>query len=323
MAMRRKSAFTLVELLVVIAIIGILVALLLPAIQAAREAARRTQCSNNLKQIGIAMHNYHDTYNMLPSAVILATGDPHYPAGGCGSQTDPIESWGWGALILPFMELSAIHESMGVAAGGLLQDHLSTTAPIGLARERISGYRCPSDGSRHLGRVQNRSATEFLDAAFSSYGAINSHATASLGGGSGATGTFWRNSRMGFADILDGLSSTIAVSESATQLRNSAMGPKNWAGCKIGCGGNCVDHVMLSGRWPINDNTGTDDQKAEAPSSQHPGGVQVLLHDGAVRFISEQIEFIRSPGNVNNTSAVDSTWERLLSREDGQPLGTF
>ena len=322
-----RPAFTLVELLVVIAIIGILIALLLPAVQAAREAARRSQCSNNLKQIGLALHNYHDTFQSLPSGVITPTGDSAW-TGVCDSSTATadIEAWGWGALILPFVEQGPLHDAAGIGNGGLLQSQLSTTAPIGAARQVINVYRCPSDGgSTDTGEVQSRGST-FLNAAFSNYGAINSHRSGSVGLSTGVTtGTFWRDSRIRFADILDGLSNTAAVSESATQLNGVRTGPKNWAGCKRVCDGNCVDHLFLTGRWPINDTiTGaTSDQLAEAPSSHHPGGVQLLLHDGSVRFVSETIDFVKNAGLANNSSAVDSTWERLLSREDGQPLGEF
>jgi len=321
--MRIRQAFTLVELLVVIAIIGVMVGLLLPAVQAAREAARRMQCSNNLKQIGIALHNYHDTYKVLPSGVVTATADPQYP-GNCNSQTPEVESWGWAALILPFVEQAPLHDTAGIGRGALLQNQLSAVAPIGAARQTIGMYVCPSDAqTATVGRVQNRGATEFLDAAFANYGAIHSHRNGAISGGTAATGAFWRDSRVKFADIIDGLSNTAAVSESASRKKNVLVGPKNWAGCKVVCSGNCIDQVFLSGRWPINDSTGSVDQVAETPTSHHPGGVQVVLHDGSVRFVSDSIDFIKNAGTANNDSVVDSTWERLLSRDDGQPLGDF
>ena len=102
--MSRRQGFTLVELLVVIAIIGILVALLLPAIQAAREAARRSQCSNNLKQFGLAIQNYHDVQRVLPSGYIRIFGGAANPNGG---------NWGWGALILPYIEQGALAQYIG------------------------------------------------------------------------------------------------------------------------------------------------------------------------------------------------------------------
>src|SRR4026207_1557814 len=109
-----RRAFTLVELLVVIAIIGILVALLLPAVQAAREAARRMQCGNNLKQIGLALHNYNDTYKVFPSGFMYH---------GIPTQ----ECWGWGALILPFVEQAPLHNQIQVSRGTMVSQILSPT----------------------------------------------------------------------------------------------------------------------------------------------------------------------------------------------------
>ena len=100
----RRPAFTLVELLVVIAIIGILIALLLPAVQAAREAARRSQCTNNLKQIGLALHNYHDTHKSFPTGMVTFWPDPP------GSHVTDEPVWGWAALVLPFIEQKPLHD---------------------------------------------------------------------------------------------------------------------------------------------------------------------------------------------------------------------
>src|SRR5688572_24312533 len=109
----RRTGFTLVELLVVIAIIGVLVALLLPAVQAAREAARRSSCGNNLKQLGLALHNYEGTFNTLPPGWIASNGLMHTGA-TTGTGTDGWGSWAWGAFILPFVEQRSLHEALRV-----------------------------------------------------------------------------------------------------------------------------------------------------------------------------------------------------------------
>jgi len=128
-----KPGFTLVELLVVIAIIGILVGLLLPAVQAAREAARRMQCSNNLKQIGLSLHNYHDAHKRFPPGVVQQQADPQFVP-NAGNVNPPIESWGWGAFLLPFMEQGNLYSQAGIGQGTKLQDVLPLALNIPMWR---------------------------------------------------------------------------------------------------------------------------------------------------------------------------------------------
>jgi prepilin-type N-terminal cleavage/methylation domain-containing protein len=145
---RTKSVkgFTLVELLVVIAIIGILVALLLPAVQAAREAARRMQCQNNLKQIGLAFQNYHSTYNVFPSGYIA-----RIPKSQTSSE---VGMWAWGTFILPFIEQSGLYDAL---SPNILRLEQSAATPTGLAalQTPLPGFRCPSDIGPKLNNFDN------------------------------------------------------------------------------------------------------------------------------------------------------------------------
>src|SRR5262245_39748562 len=119
-----RPAFTLVELLVVIAIIGVLVALLLPAVQSAREAARRMQCQSNLKQVGIALHNYEQTHRKFPPGIVQQGADPQWVTGGTAANTvNDDESWAWGAFLLPYIEQNQLYEQTGIGRGRLPERH--------------------------------------------------------------------------------------------------------------------------------------------------------------------------------------------------------
>ena len=129
----RSRGFTLIELLVVIAIIAVLIALLLPAVQQAREAARRTQCRNNLHQLGLAMHNYHDTHGCLPP---LNVGR-HQDTGGCHQNRPP--STGWGVLILPFLDETALYNAVNMEQAVYLDVNTTVSQSV------LSQYNCPSE----------------------------------------------------------------------------------------------------------------------------------------------------------------------------------
>ena len=320
-----SAGFTLVELLVVIAIIGILVALLLPAVQAAREAARRMQCSNNLKQIGLAFHNYHDTYQRLPPGIIQQQADPQFVVGGTAQNlVNNTESWAWGAFLLPYLEQNSLFEQAGIGRGQLLQNVATTFALTPLAV-----YRCPSSTAPPI-RVNVGFTVRFGPWATSTYKANCGHVGCGI---NGSTGVFWRSnapgeggtpSNMRIADLTDGTTSTILVGEiawvrrlsSGVQLRHQAA---VWAGCLQGQQGNCVDDVLASGRAAINHLVNNADQLAESFSSLHSGGgAQFVFGDGSVQFLSNNIEYITN--GPSNGSAVDSAYERLLARADGQAV---
>ncbi|MFO0905047.1 MAG: DUF1559 domain-containing protein [Pirellulales bacterium] len=346
-----RRAFTLVELLVVIAIIGILVALLLPAVQAAREAARRTQCTNNLKQLGLGLHNHHDTRGYFPPG----TSQDQQPFGPAAS------NWGasWMIYILPFIEQNSLYEQLqigggtgyGNAANGALFNNV-----------KIKAYRCPSSalppttsstvpgGTNGMmmmptyvavagvapGMIPNYTETRYMNP--------GGAAGCCSGGILSNNGGLPPNLVNTFANLLDGSSNTLMVSEHGDFMRISptkqrmawtAAGPHGWT---IGWGNTRTDMNNGAGsggdnrafnvttlRWRINqkdwptitaapgncsglgicDNTGQNIPL----NSTHPGGVVALLADGSVRFLAETIDI--------------GALGRLGTRDDGLPVGDF
>ena len=210
--------FTLVELLVVIAIIGILVAMLLPAVQAAREAARRTQCFNNLKQVGLAIHNYHDTLLTFPSGWVAsdpATNRPH---------VEGHPGWGWNSLILPYMEQQNLHRSIDF--------NRAVIDPVNRAalNTELKTLRCPSDVGDGVFALPAEAGGVLMHMATSNY--VGNFGTTELEDYEGAAigvigrgnGFFHHNSRLRMADILDGTSNTLAVGERASRRGYSTWG---------------------------------------------------------------------------------------------------
>lgn len=306
--------FTLVELLVVIAIIGILVGLLLPAVQAAREAARRMQCSNNLKQMGLAMHNYHDAHKVFPPGLVVQNADPQWTAAGNDLH---VESWAWGSFLLPYIEQSALYNQMGVGQGQLLQTIASTTT---LALTPLSVYRCPSDA----GPAVRAPSGGFAEWATSNYKACTGHRRDALTiavNTEARSGMFWQNSKNGIRDMSDGTSNTILIGEIAFQRGPLQPRAGVWVGSLRAMGGNSAKDVFANGRGAINHSNTVFNELAESFSSLHVGGAQFVLGDGSVHFISENIEYITN--GPNNTSPIDSTYERLTGRADGQVVGEF
>ncbi|MCH5373623.1 MAG: DUF1559 domain-containing protein, partial [Planctomycetes bacterium] len=275
---RRSSGFTLVELLVVIAIIGILVALLLPAIQAAREAARRSECVNNLKQIAVAMHNYHDTNGTLPAGFISVGGgnDPHF---------------GWGVFILPYMEQSTLYEQLEPNVKRLKQFYYAgaTAQEMMLLQTAIPAYRCPSDTTKKLNDKVAFGNPECFDIATSNYVACKG--TDAGVNADPSDGCFFGNSWVKMADILDGTSTTVFVGERRA-LNYAAV----WAGVgrrnSIGNEHTARAIARISFRLNydyVGAGAGTANQ-GKGFSSYHPGGANFAFGDGAVHFISENTE---------------------------------
>jgi len=267
----------LVELLVVIAIIGILIALLLPAVQAAREAARRMQCCNNLKQIGLALHLYHDAYLRFPAGwngYEAVTGQPY----GLG-----VPGWAWGARILPFIEQANVQKN-------LIDFNKPVTDPANDAVRVLvlKNFRCPSDVSTadtflNCDEETGEGTYQYAVANYvGAWGTGDVHVCGTLPVGVQCTsdGTFFHNSTTRFADISDGLSQTIVAGERTSQLDYST-----WVGTVEGI--DCAPGRILGTAWypPNSASSNTHDF-----SSLHPSGTNFLLGDGSVRLIPQAID---------------------------------
>ncbi|MCA9181481.1 MAG: DUF1559 domain-containing protein, partial [Planctomycetales bacterium] len=295
----RRPGFTLVELLVVIAIIGILVALLLPAVQAAREAARRMQCGNNLKQLGIACHNYHDTYKTLPPGWLTKPG---FGSGGTdvdgAADVNEINCWAWGALILPFMEQQPLHDALRVG-----DNHLEVISAPGNAlrtpmTQPIAAYRCPSDVGPDLnvdkqrfnwvggGNANKRVAT-------SNYIGVNTAwEPAANGARPHERGIFIENQARAFRDLLDGTSNVLMIGERRWQYKdNGGAIRRSSAGVIFGIrrrnGADQRSDATGGARVKLNFSVNNNGNRLRGFSSLHPGGSQFTLGDASVRFIPE------------------------------------
>jgi prepilin-type processing-associated H-X9-DG protein len=316
-------------LLVVIAIIGIVVALLLPAVQNAREAARRMQCSNNLKQIGLALHIYHTAFGVLPPGSLMKTDHPS------PDRTDE-EEWGWGAFILPQLEQQNLYEQlhvkdmrlMDVFKNANIRPYLQTSLPI---------YACPSDNSsatldthnRHFwGKGQSDSAGAQIAIGRSNYPAVQGFRDVPALYEN--DGIFYNNSKVRIGDIRDGSSNTFLVGE-----RDERCGAAHWAGCR---------NPVQACHWGIYQNRGRVSKKlnssetafprpagwdacdscSEGFSSTHPGGGYFLFGDGSVHFISENIDYSDAGINPTSRDAYDrrrlGLYQKLGIRNDGETI---
>jgi len=327
----RSRGFTLIELLVVIAIIAILIALLLPAVQQAREAARRTQCKNNLKQIGLALHNYLDTHGTFPVGVIMQTAN-------VGAN-----NWGYNAGLMPFLDQGNLSNSL-TPGQVTLKQALEDPVRLALLQTPLTLMRCPSDTGPALNSyyLLSTAAPAVPSAtthatALSNYLASNgSYAIRALRGDPGQNldwnnGLFRQTTVSLIRDVTDGTSNTVAFGERAWQVGQN--GDYN-AGLVWGMFGS---NVLRSGTTPgqpggyislfvtafgdINPPKvlygDTTNYYKRGMSSNHAGGAQVLLCDGAVRFLSQNVDMNGRSGPV------DSTLDRLFGIDDGQVIGEF
>ncbi len=331
----QRSGFTLVELLVVIAIIGILVALLLPAVQSAREAARRMQCGNNLKQQGLALHNYHDTFKTFPPALLGSgrynSASYHTARGGVKNTT------GW-TLLLPFFEQNTIADKYDYGRCS------SASSPYGatvagtdmdndtLYNASIDLLECPSHPDAGQISEYDAGGTSFYarrrairtSYLFSTGGTTDYSAQWETYAGSISQGVFGNDGAARFASITDGTSNTLAIGE-ATGGRfktSEHYGPWGMTGTHTCCHGYVPSYsttvlssayaAIYSPDWNINEDYLSDAQKrsyAWVFGSLHPGGAQFAFSDGSVHFLPETIDYL--------------TLQRLAYLHDGEPVGDY
>ncbi len=345
-----QRGFTLIELLVVIAIIAILVALLLPAVQQAREAARRSQCKNNLKQIGIAIHNYHEIHGMFPTGCVPAQFNGN-------TFENQWESWGWTTFILPQLDQSPIFNQAGVNDRSLYAVLLQVTGQaqgVGVAELNalfppLSVFQCPSDNTGP-NLVAGMRRNHFNGAGFQYGNGAWRPPTSNYLGNCGYkdinrpdtrtanpnNGVLYNLSRVSFRDITDGTTNTILVGE-----REKRCGAGSWIGSRNPRGGGThgADYLFARVSVPLNfpANNGSANC-TDGFSSKHVGGGQFLMCDGSVKFISENINFQnitdtsvgwRNNGNTNNAMS-NQTWidqlgiyQLLGLKDDGRVVGEF
>jgi prepilin-type N-terminal cleavage/methylation domain-containing protein len=338
MRTHRSRAFTLVELLVVIAIIGILIALLLPAVQAAREAARRTQCGNNLKQLALAQHNYHDTFGSFSSGYIRG------PWAGSSNH----ECWGWHVLIMPFIEQKPLWDLLDSKSYTL--EHVCALAnskvpdPVATLQTEVPAFICPSDSNDRIAHA-NRHFGGGVGTSAGGLGNWRPGLTTYLGcrgtrqnpqSTNDCNGVLFYDSKIRFRDIKDGTTNTFMIGERDTyQCRSGA-----WPGVRNPQGGGSrgIWTSVGHGRSRLNETNppipwGNNRGCGEGFSSEHPGGAHFAMSDGSVRFISETIEYSDGCRNgccvyhTNVTGDPDcrwfSTYTKLHHRKDGLPIGDF
>ncbi len=318
---RKRNGFTLVELLVVIAIIGVMVGLLLPAVQAAREAARRMSCSNNLKQMGLAMHNYHDTHMRFPPAGL------HIRDGEGASATS--SSWGpsWVLMLLPFFEQGNLHGQYNFS---LTRARDGVNASV--VTQEIPSLKCPSDGGA---KQPWSNSVGFARGNYAANCGVSNAFSRSNFDLKRERGPFTNARRYStkMADIEDGTSNTLLIGEIVAGDRSGDVRGA-WAypsgvyfsggtphyttpRLQLRMNGNALNNDLRDrpSRCSADDTdrhlrcTAGGSRAYQTARSKHPGGVQFTLADGSSRFISETIQF--------------DTWLRLLAQADGAVIGEF
>jgi prepilin-type N-terminal cleavage/methylation domain-containing protein/prepilin-type processing-associated H-X9-DG protein len=343
-----SGGFTLVELLVVIAIIGILVALLLPAVQAAREAARRMQCSNNFKQIVLATHNYHDTFKVFPVQSFPAHGSQN--------------AWGWSPMIFPFIELQALYDTLQPNVGQTV-NNVGTLPPatrlyngVLLLQQPVPAFICPSCPGERVNqfytnpRNNSNRANWYTKSNYLCNQNVIHKSDGTFAGPPSAT-------PVGLRDVTDGTSNTLIYGERSLRVlpkdKGRSTGGVLWGKPVANSdAATCFHHnYPINTSDPSNDfnanvysggfTNATNSCNAHVATSNHPGGAQFALCDGSVRFLSQTIAsnpiaYNNPPGNptlpgctsTNYASMAQITgpgfvYQNLYHRHDGNPISDY
>jgi prepilin-type N-terminal cleavage/methylation domain-containing protein/prepilin-type processing-associated H-X9-DG protein len=311
----KRAGFTLIELLVVIAIIGILIALLLPAVQKVRAAANRTKCQNGLKNLGLALHNYHDTDGMLPPGL----DDTGRPPNG----TNVYWYWSWMARLLPYIEQDNLYQtaktwSMNDSAHYPWNDsNLALHTPMPM-------YQCPADDRTLIASnvtETQKGVTSTVDVAFTTFLGVSGIRTFGLIGQSKQEGIFYKDSKTKFSDVIDGLSNTLMVGERPPS-KDLVYGWWFAGAGQTDYGGNYTgssDVVLGMNEY----NTSGDPSCSRGPYrfmagdlqnncdqfhfwSLHEGGANFLMGDGSIHFITYSVS--------------DPVMQALATRAGGEPV---
>ena len=318
-----RAGFTLIELLVVIAIMAILIALLLPAVQQAREAARRSQCKSHLKQIGIALHNYEETNGTFPPFFIHRTGNPSRIA-------DADKGANWLVFLLPFVDQQPLYNQWNF--------DIPANQNAG-RRTELAIYKCPTDPNSS----GNFCSYAGGDWARGNYGMNVSPCAHGVGAGTGGNpgGMSGSNRALRLAEITDGTSNTVAVDELRAGVNQQDL-RGSWAMPGLGAGtaamfndasapnskepnSDDMENCAVAGLAgnPVQgmgcfDNSSTGQMTAR---SMHTGGLHLLMADGAVRFVSDNIDFTRSPMGCGPEPR--GVWQAIHTRNGSETVGDF
>jgi prepilin-type N-terminal cleavage/methylation domain-containing protein/prepilin-type processing-associated H-X9-DG protein len=312
-SLRPLRAFTLVELLVVIAIIGVLVALLLPAVQTARESARRMKCSTQLKQFGLAMHGYHDNYKAFPIGHMfrgIFDGDGNDADGGSG--------FGWGSAILPFIEQQNLYSMFDQR---LPITNNNPSRNLTLAQTHLPIFTCPSDF-----KPKNWTDGQVTNSATSSYKACGTAYDGWAGGNPNTVpnkarfcGMFDRDNRapLRITELTDGTTNQFMIAEAKWKMdangrnRGRIFGATDQNDGAVGAS----NALMLNGQWPMNLTADMGNQQPHRTvASNHPGGAQLCMADGSVRFVSQ---------NIQHTATAWVNDAQAFATPQGQPFGLY